>query len=281
MVSRMSSNGGVTIDGRCIPAGAPGRPSAIEGATNTTLRIAAAGDMHLRESQREQARATFAALRGQADLVLLAGDLTTHGEPEQAEVLADACRDLDLPIFAVLGNHDWHANRVDELRPILQDAGIVLLERDWAIREIGGLDVGIVGTKGFVGGFPGSHLPDFGEPLLRQVYDEAGAEVEALDAGLRAIAHCALRLVVLHYAPIGATLVGEPEGIWVFLGTDRLAAPIALHEPDLVVHGHAHAGTFAGAIGEIPVHNVSVPVIGRDFWTFELERPSRPTSPVH
>jgi uncharacterized protein len=237
--------------------------------------------VHVRESQRDEVAATFAGLRGQADLLLLAGDLTTHGEPEQAAVLADACRDLGLPIFAVLGNHDWHADRVDELRPILRDGNITLLEGASVVSEIGGVEVGIVGAKGFVGGFPGSHLPDFGEPLLRSVYAQAGAEAQAVDDGLRAVAHCELRLVVLHYAPIGATLVGEPEGIWAFLGTDRLAAPIALHEPDLVVHGHAHAGTFAGAIGDIPVHNVSVPVMGRDFWTFELERPARPTSPVH
>jgi len=196
-------------------------------------------------------------------------------------VLADACRDLDVPVFAVLGNHDWHANRVDELGPILADAGVTLLQRDWAICEIGGVEVGIVGVKGFVGGFPGSHLPDFGEPLLRAVYRETSADVEALDAGLREVAHCPVRCVVLHYAPIGDTLVGEQEGIWTFLGTDRLAAPIAQHEPDLVVHGHAHAGTFAGAIGSTPVHNVSVPVIGQDFWTFEIPCAARPTSPVH
>ena len=237
--------------------------------------------MHCRESRREAVRAAFAALRGAADLVLLAGDLTTHGEPEQAQVLADACRDLDLPVFAVLGNHDWHANRVDELRPLLAEAGVTLLDRDWAVCEIGGVEVGVVGCKGFVGGFPGSHLPDFGEPLLRGVYRETSAEVHALDTGLKAIAHCPLRLVALHYAPTAATLVGEPEGIWTFLGTDRLAAPIAEHEPDLVVHGHAHGGAFEGSIERVPVHNVSVPVIGRDFWTFELECPARPTSPVH
>jgi Icc-related predicted phosphoesterase len=184
-------------------------------------------------------------------------------------------------VFAVLGNHDWHADRVGELRPILEDGNITLLERDWCIREIGGIEVGIVGTKGFIGGFPGSHLPDFGEPLLRRVYDETSAEVAALDEGLKAVAHCPMRFVVLHYAPTGQTLVGEPEGIWTFLGTDRLAAPISQHEPDLVVHGHAHAGTFEGAIGQTPVHNVSVPVIGRDFWTFELECAARPPSPVH
>jgi Icc-related predicted phosphoesterase len=264
----------------CLPVRRPGTPRPIERSAGT-LRVAAAGDIHCREAQHDQVGAAFAGLRGEADLVLLAGDLTTHGEPEQAAVLADACRDLGMPVFAVLGNHDWHADRVDELRPILADGGITLLERDWAIREIGGVEVGVVGVKGFVGGFPGSHLPDFGEPLLRGVYAETSAEVEALDAGLKAVAHCALRFVVLHYAPIGDTLVGEPEGIWTFLGTDRLAAPIALHEPDLVVHGHAHSGSFEGAIGTTPVHNVSVPVIGRDFWTFEVACPARPTSPVH
>ncbi len=245
------------------------------------MRVAAAGDLHCREAQRDLVRDAFAAVRDTSDLVLLAGDLTTHGEPEQAAVLADACRELELPVFAVLGNHDWHADRVDELRPILADGGITLLESGWAICEVAGVEIGVVGTKGFVGGFPGSHLPDFGEPLLREVYAESGREVAALDAGLREVAHCPLRLVVLHYAPTAATLVGEPEGIWAFLGTDRLAAPIAQHEPDLVVHGHAHAGAFEAQIGAIPVRNVSVPVIGRDFWTFELPCPARPPSAVH
>ncbi|MDX6716702.1 MAG: hypothetical protein QOH30_3260 [Baekduia sp.] len=245
------------------------------------LRIAAAGDMHCQPSRAEEARAAFASLEGRIDLLLLAGDLTTRGQPEQAQVLADACRPLDVPIYAVWGNHDWHSDQIDEIRPILEDAGVTILDRDSATVCVGPTEVGLVGLKGFVGGFPGSHLPDFGEPLLRGVYAETSAEVEALDAGLKAVAHCALRFVVLHYAPIGDTLVGEPEGIWTFLGTDRLAAPIALHEPDLVVHGHAHSGSFEGAIGTTPVHNVSVPVIGRDFWTFEVACPARPTSPVH
>jgi Icc-related predicted phosphoesterase len=257
-----------------------GTPGAIASA-GSPIRVATAGDIHVRESQRDQVREAFQALSGQADIVLLAGDLTTHGEPEQAAILADACRGIDLPVFAVLGNHDEHANRAEELRPVLEEGGITLLVREHAICEVRGVEVGVVGTKGFVGGFPGSHLPDFGEPLLRQVYRETSAEVEALDEGLKAVAHCAVRLVVLHYAPIGDTLVGEPEGIWTFLGTDRLAAPIAQHEPDLVVHGHAHAGTFEGAIGTTPVHNVSVPVIGQDFWTFEIACAERPTSPVH
>ncbi len=245
------------------------------------LRIAAAGDLHCSEPHREQIRQSIEALRGVADLVLLAGDLTTHGEPEQGAVLADACAVLDVPVFAVLGNHDWHADRRDDLVAVLRSGGIRVLDRDWTTCEAGGVEVGIVGIKGFVGGFPGSHLPDFGEPLLRSVYRETSLEVEALDRGLREIAVCPTRIVLLHYAPSEATIAGEPEGIWAFLGTDRLAAPIAEHEPDLVVHGHAHAGTFEGAIGDVPVYNVSVPVIERDFWLFELDVRTPARTPIH
>jgi uncharacterized protein len=245
------------------------------------LRIAAAGDIHCSEQHREDvARAIEEAARV-ADLLLLAGDLTTHGEPEQAAILADACRSVELPVFAVLGNHDWHANRRDELVAVLEEGGVRVMDRSWAVCEPGGLEVGIVGVKGFVGGFPGSHLPDFGEPLLRDVYHETSLEVAALEEGLRQIALCPTRIVLLHYAPTEATIEGEATGIWAFLGTDRLAAPIAEHEPDLVLHGHAHAGSFQGAIGEVPVYNVSVPVIGRDFWLFELDVPTRVRTPIH
>jgi uncharacterized protein len=245
------------------------------------LRIAAAGDIHCSEQHREEIDRTVQGLDGRADLVLFAGDLTTHGEPEQAAVLADACSQLDIPAFAVLGNHDWHANRRDELVSVLEEGGIRVLDRSWAICQADGLEVGIVGVKGFVGGFPGSHLPDFGEPLLREVYHETTAEIEALDQGLREIALCPTRIALLHYAPTAETIVGEPPGIWAFLGTDRLAAPIAEHEPDLVLHGHAHAGSFEGAIGEVPVYNVSVPVIERDFWLFELDVSVRARAPIH
>ena len=117
--------------------------------------------------------------------MLLAGDLTNHGEPEEAAVLADACAGLAVPVFAVLGNHDWHVDRRDELVEVLEAGRVRVLDREWASCEAGGLDVGIVGLKGFVGGFPGSHLPDFGEPLLRSVYRETSVDVGALDRGLR------------------------------------------------------------------------------------------------
>jgi len=237
--------------------------------------------MHCRESGHAETAAAFAGLDDRADLVLLAGDLTTHGEPEQAAVLADACRDLELPVLAVLGNHDWHVNRAEEVVATLRAAGIRVLERDHAICEVAGVQVGVVGAKGFVGGFPGCHLPDFGEPLLREVYRQGAQEAEALDAGLRAVAHCPVRIVLLHYAPVTATLEGEPREIWTMLGSDRLAVPIVEHEPDLVLHGHAHAGTFRGTAGTVPVFNVSVPVMGRDFWLFEVGDLEHATSPVH
>ena len=246
------------------------------------IRIAAAGDVHFgREGDRDRARASFAALKGRVDLILLAGDLTTHGEPEQAAILGDAVRDLEVPVVSVLGNHDWHSNRAGEVTAVLEESGIVVLDRSHHVLEVCGAELGVVGTKGFVGGFPGSHLPDFGEPLLRRLYAETAAEVEALDEGLRAIALCPFRIVLLHYSPSAQTLEGERRDIWTFLGTDRLAAPILEHNPDLVLHGHAHAGTFEGRVGEVPVYNVSVPVMGEDFWVFEMTGSRRAPSEVH
>ena len=227
--------------------------------------------MHCSPDRREEVEASFNRIAGEADLVLLAGDLTTHGDPEEAAVLAAACRGLSIPVVAVLGNHDWHAGRRDEIVAELEEARIIVLDRGWTVCELNGTRVGIVGTKGFVGGFPDSALTDFGEPMLRAVYAETTAEVAALEQGLEAVAGCPLRIVLLHYAPTSTTLEGEPKGIYAFLGSDRLAGPIAEHTPDLVLHGHGHAGQFEGFIGAIPVFNVSVPVMRRDFWVFELE----------
>jgi Icc-related predicted phosphoesterase len=237
----------------------------------TPIRVAAAGDIHCSPSRRAQIDESFRRLDAGVDLVLLAGDLTTHGEPEQAAVLADVAARVGVPVVAVLGNHDWHSNRKDELVRLLTDAGVTVLERSWTTLDVRGTPVGIVGTKGFVGGFPDSQLPDFGEPVLRQVYAETTEEVRALEHGLEAVKECPVRIVLLHYAPTQTTLEGEPKSIWTFLGTDRLAPPIEVHRPDLVLHGHGHAGTFAGSIGDVPVFNVAVPVMRRDFWIFEVD----------
>jgi len=229
------------------------------------IRLAAAGDLHCTEELRERIERSFRTVEPEADIILLAGDLTAQGEPDQARVLADACRELTVPVLAVLGNHDHHMGRCTEITATLEDAGIVVLERSHTVLEIGEIDVGVVGCKGFVGGFPGAEITDFGESLLRQVYRETGEEVGALEVGLEAIAGCHRRIVLLHYAPIPETLVGEPERIWAFLGSGRLAEPIGAHRPDLVLHGHAHHGSPAGTIGEVPVRNVAVHVLGSDF----------------
>src|SRR3712207_6124918 len=141
------------------------------------IRIAAAGDLHADEAHHERLVAAFERVDGDADVVLLAGDLTTHGRPEQASVLAEACRRVAPPVFAVLGNHDHHEALADDVAGVLRDAGVTVLDRQAAVCTLDEVEIGIVGTKGFVGGFPGSSLPDFGEPLLRRVYAETTDEV--------------------------------------------------------------------------------------------------------
>jgi Icc-related predicted phosphoesterase len=262
-----------------MPLKPPGAPEPDP--DGRTIRIAAAGDIHITDANRDSVAQAFADVDADADLILLAGDLTTHGKPEQGELLARAVHGVETPIVAVLGNHDWHVNRADELTAVLEGGGIEVLDRAHTVKRVGDAEVGIVGAKGYVGGFPGSHLPDFGEPSLRAIYAEATEEVQSVDDGLRAVAACPFRIVLLHYAPTTDTLAGEPEPIWAFLGSDRLASPIAEHSPDLVLHGHAHSGTFSGQVADVPVFNVSVPVMGRDFWIFELSAAERLSSSIH
>ena len=248
------------------------------GGWNGVVRVAAGADLHCSEANRSEIEAALAGLDGRVDLVLIAGDVTTHGEPEQAAVLADACRGVSTPIVAVLGNHDWHAARHGEIAALLREAGVTVLDRAATVCRVAGTEVGVVGTKGFVGGFPPNELPDWGEPLLREVYAEGGAEADAIGRGLDQIARCPIRVVVLHYSPVADTLEGERREIWAFLGSHRMAAPIARHRPELVVHGHAHAGSAEGEIAGIPVYNVAAPVIGDYFRVFELSPADRALS---
>lgn len=249
-------------------------PQSDPGRALRKLRVAAAGDIHCRESNRDRIVEAFRGLDGSADLVLLAGDLTSHGTLAEAEIVCAAAAQTSVPVFAVLGNHDWHAGEAERIRDRLREGGVTVLDRQATVLQVGEVEVGIVGCKGFVGGFAPRHLPDFGEPSLRAVYAETTAEMEALEAGLREVETCPLRIVLLHYSPVAATLQGEPAEILAFLGSDRLAAPILEHGPDLVLHGHAHDGSPEGRIGEVPVFNVSLPVTERDFWTIELDASS-------
>jgi Icc-related predicted phosphoesterase len=244
-----------------------------------TIRVAAAGDIHAGTADADRVRDAFRRVADQADLILLAGDLTQHGQVDEVCSVADACRDLETPVVAVLGNHDWQSDRPEDLGRALSEAGVVVLERSHTVLPVGGVSVGVVGVKGFVGGF-GQQWANFGEPLFREAYAETTRDVEGLERGLAAIEACAVRIGLLHYSPVEATLVGEPERLWLVLGADRLAGPIRKHRPDLVVHGHAHAGSFEGDVDGVPVYNVAVHVMGREFWVFELDADSRDQAPV-
>jgi Icc-related predicted phosphoesterase len=238
------------------------------------ITVAAGADLHARHALGTRLRSAVDQLEG-VDLILLAGDLTATGKVDEARTLADAVRNAPAPTVAVLGNHDHHGGVADEIAATLAAAGVEVLDGGVTVREIRGRLVGVTGTKGFVGGFRESRLPDFGEPLLRAVYAETTREVESLERGLQAVAECDIRIVLLHYAPTSTTLAGERETVWTFLGSERLGAPIARHCPDLVIHGHAHAGCAQGAIGSVPVFNVAAPVVGGDFRVFTGAVPDR------
>jgi Icc-related predicted phosphoesterase len=242
-----------------------------------TVRVAAAGDIHAGSGDGDRVRDAFRRIEEQADLVLLAGDLTRYGQVDEIQVVADACRDLQIPVVAVLGNHDWQSDRAHDLARVLGEAGVVVLERSHTILPVCGVSVGIAGVKGFVGGF-GNTWANFGEPLFRAAYAETTADVDGLERALRAIEPCAVRIGLLHYAPCEETLAGEPERLWLVLGADRLAGPIREHRPQLVVHGHAHHGSFEGVVEGVPVYNVAVHVMGREFWVFELDAEDRAAS---
>jgi Icc-related predicted phosphoesterase len=262
----------MSVNGKA--AGEDGRQPAV--------RVAALGDLHCGPEREAEVARVLHSAAGDADVLLLAGDLTSYGLPEEAACLSRICAELQVPTLAVLGNHDWHAGRHDELVAELSAGGLQVLEGKSSIVSAGGCEVGIAGTKGFVGGFAGhSHLDDFGEPSLRALYREASADADALDAGLREIALCRVRIALLHYSPTRDTLAGEPDGIWVFLGNDRLAAPIVAHEPDLVLHGHAHDGAPKGLIGEVPVYNVSMGRLARGYEVFELQARERASATLH
>ncbi|MFN2471156.1 MAG: metallophosphoesterase [Gaiellaceae bacterium] len=235
-----------------------------------TVRVAAAGDIHCGVENRGEVERAFASIEGEADLILLAGDLTTHGGLDEARVLADVCRGFPLPVVAVLGNHDCHSDRAGEIAEVLTGAGVTVLERSSVVLAVRGTSVGVAGAKGFIGGFD-SPWANFGEAVFREAYAETTADVEGLNAALESIHGAEVRIALLHYAPVAETLRGEPEQLWLVLGSDRLAVPIAAHRPDLVLHGHAHRGSFEGSIDGVPVYNVAVHVMGRPFWVFELE----------
>jgi Icc-related predicted phosphoesterase len=236
------------------------------------IRIAAVGDVHLGRDACGHLRPALAGLPEVADALLLAGDLTRHGTPEEAECVAAEFRDLGLPVIAVLGNHDYHSDRQDEITDLLTDAGLTVLEGDSTVVRAGGGRLGVAGVKGFGLGFAGRSCSDFGEPESKAFAGHGKQVAARLAEALDGLAGSADRVVALtHYSPVADTLAGEPPEIYPFLGNYLLAEVIDAARVDLAVHGHAHAGTEKGVTaGGTRVRNVAQPVLRRAYAVYEL-----------
>lgn len=234
-------------------------------------RLAAVGDLHVGVDGQEHVRGALSGVDEQADALLLAGDLTRCGDPDEARALAEVLEPLALPIIAVLGNHDHHAGSVDELVRTLADAGVRVVEGTALTLQVDGITVGIAGTKGFGGGFAGATITEFGEPLIKEFARCAQAMASRLERALRTLRGADHRVALLHYAPISATLQGENPQLYPLLGSHLLGEAIDKAGADLVLHGHAHFGTEHGHTPTgIKVRNVAQPVLGRAYALFDL-----------
>ena len=229
------------------------------------IRVAAVGDIHIGTDSAGTYRPHLEHLAERADVFLLAGDLTRRGEPEEAVVLADELAGLPVPTVAVLGNHDHHCDHADHVVKLLDDAGVRVLEGDTATFDVDGLTCGVAGVKGFGGGFAGASGSEFGEREMKAFMVHTREVAESLEAALRGL-DTDVRVALLHYSPIEATLQGERLEIYPFLGSYLLAEAVDRAGADLVVHGHAHAGAERGVTpGGVPVRNVAQPVLKRAY----------------
>jgi Icc-related predicted phosphoesterase len=224
-----------------------------------SIRFAAVGDIHCTKASAGSLRGFFAQAAESADALLLCGDLTDYGLPEEAKVLADELSVVSMPIVAVLGNHDYESGVPDEVRRILMHAGVTVLDGEAV--EVHG--VGIAGAKGFCGGFGRGSLGSWGEPAIKQFVNEAIHEALKLESALAKL-RTPQRIALLHYSPIVGTVQGEPVEIFPFLGSSRLEDPLVRHPVALVVHGHAHRGALEGrTVNGVPVYNVAKPLLQR------------------
>ena len=240
------------------------------------IRVAAVGDVHVGIDSAGRLAPRLAGLADHADLFLLAGDLTHRGRPEEAKVLAEELREVEVTTVAVLRNHDYHSDEQDPVTAVLEAAGIRVLEGDAVVVAVRGRRLGIAGSKGFGGGFAGASASDFGEPEMKAFVSHTktlAGRLERALGGLRADRKIAL----LHYSPVAETLAGEPREIHAFLGSYLLAEAVDRAGADLVVHGHAHRGSRTGTTpGGVPVRNVAAPVIGRAYEVFRFDAADAP-----
>ncbi|TDD73999.1 metallophosphoesterase family protein [Actinomadura rubrisoli] len=235
------------------------------------IHVAAAGDLHVGPEGTGTYRERLSGLADQADVFLVAGDLTRHGTVEEGRVAAGELRDLGLPVIAVLGNHDYHSDAEEQITGVLRDAGVTVLEGDGTVVDCGGTRLGVAGGKGFGGGFQGKCAGDFGEPemkeFVRHTKDFAGrlgAALLQLDADVR--------VSLTHYSPVEDTLEGEPPEIYPFLGSYLIGEAIDAADVALAIHGHAHKGSEKGLTqGGVRVRNVALPVIQHAYALYCLD----------
>jgi Icc-related predicted phosphoesterase len=221
------------------------------------MRIAATADLHFVPASHAALLGQLSKARDEADVLVLAGDLTNYGQPAEMEPLINALVRLRVPTIAVLGNHDYECGKEQELMQMMTSGGIKVLDGTGYERD----GVGFAGTKGFVGGFGRGVLTAFGEPEVKTFVKASIDECLKLERGLSQL-RAGKRIVVLHYSPIAATVQGENPEIFPFLGTSRLAEVIDRHGADLVVHGHAHHGKLAGkTTAGVPVYNVAISLL--------------------
>jgi Icc-related predicted phosphoesterase len=232
--------------------------------------VAAVGDVHMDIDVLGSFRPALEQLPGTADALLLAGDLTRHGTPEEARCVAREFGGLGVPVIAVLGNHDYHSDRSHEVTAILRDAGITVLDGDSASFDSGGHRVAVAGLAGFGGGFAGRCVTLFGEPAMKDFARYGREQADRLREAL-AGADADVRVALTHYAPVPDTLVGEPLEIYPFLGSYLLGDAIDECGAALSIHGHAHAGSPTGTTpGGVPVRNVAHPVIRQAYAAFTV-----------
>ena len=229
---------------------------------SAVLRIAAVGDIHTKKTSQGAFQPLFHEMTERADVALLCGDLTDYGTIEEAEILAhDISSSLRIPAIAVLGNHDFESGLQDHVAKIMTQAGVTMLDGDTC--EVRG--VGFAGAKGFIGGFGRRQLGFWGEKSIKNLIHETIEEALKLESALAKL-RTPQKIGVLHYAPIQATLEGEPPEIIPFCGSSRLEEPLDRYRVTAVFHGHAHHGSLEGRTkGAAPVFNVAMPLLKRSF----------------
>jgi Icc-related predicted phosphoesterase len=240
-----------------------------ENTEHKKLRIAAVGDIHVQEQDAGKWTDFFRQVSEEADVLLLCGDLTDTGRETEAEVLAEELKACTIPVLAVLGNHDYEHDQIKKLRKVFAQTNLKLLDGDFTV--IG--NVGFAGVKGYGGGFDTHMLGMFGEKLNKDFVQEAVNEALKLDAALAQLdseQSDLKKIVLLHYSPIKATVLGEPEAIMPFLGCSRLEEPLNRRGVLAAFHGHAHIGALEGETSTgVKVYNVSKPVLQKS----EYEKP--------